>query len=377
MERSFVKELNMRLNMRKYVVIAVIVSTVVVMVGGSILGYSVYKWRTSLFFDFVPEGISMISPTEGWVVGKHEHLILSRPLDRSARAAVGQQSGDGRTVALHLHNGRWSRVPVPTELWHVFTVSADDAWASSLGDGLYHWNGSTWSKAPGAEAIEPDSLFMLSATDGWAVQGRLFWHFTGGRWIDASNLLPNDMGNVGSFCLSMLSADDGWAAGERGVILHYDGKVWKQVESPLVSDDPNQWANLTSISMVSPDEGWAAGEKSVGSKSASVILHYRDGKWAVARENAGDSVRALTMVLPGEGWAAIPAKSQVVWIGNFGTAFRGKTEILHYHDGHWTAVGVPGDEDIEEISMGSPSDGWALTSIGLLHYHAGVWEQFA
>lgn len=368
----------MRLNMRTCVVIVVIVSMVVVMVGASFLGCSVYRWRTSLFFDFVPEGISMISPTEGWVVGQQEHLILFRPLDRSARAAVGQRSGDGRTVALHLHNGRWSRVPVPTELFDVFTVSGHDAWASSLGYGLYHWNGSKWSKAPGTEAIESDSLFMLSATDGWAV-GKQFWHFTEGHWIDASDLIPNDIGNAGPFRLSMLSADDGWAVGEQGVILHYDGKLWKQVESPLVSDVPNQWASLNSISMVSPDEGWAAGEKyvGVGAKSASVILHYMDGKWTVARGNDGESVGALTMVSPSEGWAAIPAKWHVVTIGNFGTSFGGETEMLHYHDGHWTVVGFPGGEDIREISMGSPGDGWALTFSGLLHYHDGVWEQFS
>lgn len=361
--------------MRKYVMIAVIVCTLLA-VSASFLAYGVYKLGSSLFSSYIPEGISMSSPTEGWVVGERVHLILSRPSDTSARAAMRQQSSGKSTVALHLHDGHWSRVPVPIGLTAVFTVSAHDAWASSAGDGLYHWDGETWSKAPGTEAIDSDSLFMLSATEGWAV-GKQFWHFTDGHWIDASDLIPNDIGNAGPFRLSMLSADDGWAAGETGVILHYDGKLWKQVETPLVSDVPNQWASLNSISMVSPDEGWAAGEKyvGVGAKSSSVILHYLDGKWSVAREGDGESVEALTMVSPSEGWAAILTKSPVVIIGNNGTASRVNNEILHYHDGQWTAAGVPGDEDIKEISMGSPDDGWALTYIsGFLHYHDGVWK---
>lgn len=86
---SVLKELNVDKNVRKVVVIAVSICTVVVAVGASFLGYSVYKWRTSLFFGLVPEGISMSSPTEGWVVGMREHFFF------------GKSSGDPKDPAAH------------------------------------------------------------------------------------------------------------------------------------------------------------------------------------------------------------------------------------------------------------------------------------
>lgn len=254
--------------MRKHAVNALIVCMVVA-VSASFLGYSVYKWRTSLFFGLVPEGISISSPMEGWVVGQREHFTLSRPSEASALATMEQQESDESTVALHLHNGHWSRVPVPTGLWDVSTVSENDAWASSLMDGLYHWDGATWSKATGTEAMGAISsgwggISMLSATDGWAVSWGQIWHYTDGRWIDARNLIADGTGDFQLFGLTMVSANDGWAVGLWGVIMHYDGKVWKRVESPVASRNPHQAVSLTTVSMVSSDEGWAVGTWDTG-----------------------------------------------------------------------------------------------------------------
>lgn len=291
-----------------------------------------------------------------------------------------QSSSDESTVALHLHNGLWSRVPVPTALWNVFTVSADDAWASSSFDGLYHWDGTRWNKAPGTEAIDglgsgSVGIYMLSATEGWAVSGKHLLHFTHGHWIDVSNLIPNDIGDVLLHSLSMASADDGWAVGSNG-ILHYDGKVWKRVESPLT---PNQqeWVDLTGVAMVSHDEGWAVGRWYGEMESKSVILHYVGGRWTLTDGNVDGDLKTLAMVSPDEGWAATPRIARPVTVGNVYTAVNEGAKVFHYKSGHWVVERVPGEAAIEQISMDSPDDGWALTYGGLLHYHGGVWEQFS
>ena len=374
------KELHVDKNVRQVVVIAVSICTVVMAVGASFLGYSVYKWRTSLFFGLVPEGISMSSSTEGWVVGMRERFILSRPSDVGAPAEMAQSSSDESTVALHLHNGLWSRVRVPVAMFGVFTVSADDAWASSPLHGLYHWDGKTWSKVPGTETIGGISsgwggISMLSPSDGWAVSWGRIWHYTLGEWIDARNLLAEDSRDATLFSISMVSANDGWAVGLRGVILHYDGKLWKKVESPVSARDPHQAVDLKAVSMVSADEGWAIGTWDLGGHERSVILHYVGGKWTITYDNLDASLKTVAMVSPTEGWAA-GTMTRSVTVGNVTTLNVGGT-MLHYHDGRWTSARVPGNEDIIELSMGSPDDGWALTYDGLLHYHDGVWEQFS
>jgi len=50
----------------------------------------------------------------------------------------------------------------------------------------------------------------------------------------------------------MVSADDGWAVGRFGTIIHWDGAEWSNVTSPTA--DP-----LESVFMVGADDGWAVG----------------------------------------------------------------------------------------------------------------------
>jgi len=51
----------------------------------------------------------------------------------------------------------------------------------------------------------------------------------------------------------MVSADDGWAVGEGGTIIRWNGTEWSLVTSPTTLP-------LYSLFMVSEDEGWAVGE---------------------------------------------------------------------------------------------------------------------
>jgi hypothetical protein len=60
--------------------------------------------------------------------------------------------------------------------------------------------------------------------------------------------------------IAMLSTIDGWAAGELGAILHWDGRAWYPASSPASTA-------LFAFAFTSPTNGWAMGEY-------GVILHY-------------------------------------------------------------------------------------------------------
>ena len=96
----------------------------------------------------------------------------------------------------------------------------------------------------------------------------------------------------------MISANEGWAVGNNGVILHYINGAWQVVANPTSY-------SLAKIVMVSESEGWAA---------AGVILHYINGAWQVVKSPISPSFYSIAMVSPNEGWG-----------------FGAEGVILHYH----------------------------------------------
>jgi photosystem II stability/assembly factor-like uncharacterized protein len=65
----------------------------------------------------------------------------------------------------------------------------------------------------------------------------------------------------------MVSASEGWAVGNGGVLIHYADGVWKQVPSPTRE-------NLSGVTFTSASEGWAVGDQ-------HVILHFLNGGWSL------------------------------------------------------------------------------------------------
>ena len=90
------------------------------------------------------------------------------------------------------------------------------------------------------------SVFMFSATDGWAVgyYGTVL-HWNGSAWTKVTSPTTYDL-----YSIAMVSATDGWAMGKNGTILHWNGSAWTKVTSPTTYD-------LRSIAMVSATDGWA------------------------------------------------------------------------------------------------------------------------
>ena len=63
----------------------------------------------------------------------------------------------------------------------------------------------------------------------------------------------------------MVGADDGWAVGIDGLIIHWDGTEWSNVTSPAGE-------HLTSVHMVGADDGWAVGND-------GEIIHWDGTQW--------------------------------------------------------------------------------------------------
>ncbi len=153
------------------------------------------------------------------------------------------------------------------------------------------------------------------------------------------------------FSLSMLSADDGWAVGTQGTILHYTGGNWVSVKSPIDT-------YLLAISMANANDGWIVGASHYnGTTQLGTMLHYVNGAWTLTPNPTTSYLDAITMLSPYEGWA----------VGR---------DILHYVDGRWAKVPNPdgGTLSRSSVAMTSANSGWAVSADGfIMHYTGDTW----
>jgi hypothetical protein len=159
--------------------------------------------------------------------------------------------------------------------------------------------------------------------------------------------------------ISMLSATDGWAGGN-DLFVHYDGHTWKPMPNP------NQ-VTFNRLQMLSDTDGWAVG--SIGNTQA--ILHYDGQTWtaqplpasiASLAQQRYSSFGSLAMISPTEGWVGATLASDTQ---NAGTSTPDLTAaILHYANGQWTLQSSTKGAYLASISMLSATDGWASGEAG-------------
>jgi hypothetical protein len=222
-----------------------------------------------------------------------------------------------------------------------------------------------------------DSIFMLSASEGWAVgltsnsvrtSQNLMLHYRGGHWERVSDLTNQDLHTTiaGLDGIIMLSASDGWAIGNFlpansqtmvGAFFHYNGAHWSLQQTIT-------YGFLASFSMTSPTDGWAVGNyaKSGTQVAQSLLLHY-DGKTWTRVQAPGQQMTTIAMTSASDGWATGITR------GN-GNGFPGSI-VLHYNGTRWASSAILNINTVNALSLHSASDGWA---VGVQDFQNGTWK---
>jgi hypothetical protein len=226
--------------------------------------------------------------------------------------AVGQ-TGLQKTVILHWNGKAWTRVSSPSpgtydQLFGVAASSASNAWAvgqTQNGSGIHtlvlHWNGKAWtqvhSPSPGPMGDKLYGVTVTSASNAWAVgystvysEGwkTLILHWNGKAWtqvpspdpvtVSSSKLTWNVLQGVAATSVSNAWAvgyDETNLLGSKTMILHWNGKAWKQVASPnpfCATCD-----TLYGVASASARSAWAVGTVNTGGEV--VILHWNGTRW--------------------------------------------------------------------------------------------------
>jgi photosystem II stability/assembly factor-like uncharacterized protein len=149
----------------------------------------------------------------------------------------------------------------------------------------------------------------------------------------------------------------GWACGNNGLILKWDGDTWSKVETGLA---PNE--NFLAVVFADQTEGWVMG-------THGIILHYLGGNWSLDNSPTQEFI-----------YGAVVTPSRNVWaVGSSGA-------ILVYNGISWgmvSAVSQSGGssvtvtDDIYGVGLYGQNSGWACGNRGLiLSFDGQKWTPF-
>ncbi|HEX6798026.1 MAG TPA: hypothetical protein VF116_09980, partial [Ktedonobacterales bacterium] len=219
--------------------------------------------------DVTSEGLVGVAAAGGtaWTVGQHEGR------NGPAASLIAQETG-----------GVWSLVPsaspgtLSNRLAGVAAITPNDAWAvgsSANGALTEHWNGAGWSVIPSANATAVDNrlnaVAAASSSDVWAVGAAwdsqtytqpLAEHWNGASWTVAPGPAVTSPGGAELRAAAAISSGDVWAGGVAGTPLleHWTGSAWSIVPSPTAINGSSLDAfGINGISAVSSKDVWAVG----------------------------------------------------------------------------------------------------------------------
>lgn len=356
--------------------------------------------------------VDFVSEDEAWAVGRDGTLLhfegeawrsVASPTDQHLRGLdmaspnVGWAVGvDGTILG---YNGQiWQIVASPTDqnLHSVSAPAPDVAWAVGWEGAILHYDGERWTQLSPPLWIEEEvgvscpqegdgcvpilenrtlwDVLMLSADEGWMAGEEVLAYYSDGMWRSA---LAPAVPRVVDFA----PGGEGWAMG-RGLAMKYtEGKwyvvpetrfrvealdvvseqdAWAVGENHIYHYDGTSWKQIASpgrlwdLEMISDDEGWAVGYK-------GLIVHYDGREWREVTSPTDETILSLSMPSADEGWA----------VGRDGL-------MLHYREGAWETVTSPTSEHLRLVAMASPEEGWIVAGDGndqlLLHYRDGAWQ---
>jgi len=207
----------------------------------------------------------------------------------------------------------------------------------------------SWYLWPAAASVDLHDVALAQDGTGWAVgdQGVLL-RFDGTRWFVWPDPLPT-IHNLTA--VHVVSPSLAWAVTDGGEVLKYDGSGWWVV---AYASQP-----LRDVHMVpSGEQGWAVGDRGV------ILRYFQDG-WYELLESARPSTANLYGVF------AIDAK-QAWAVGEAGTILQYRQRVWQ----KWSAyeAGAQQAVTLRDIEMIAVDDGWIVGDEGtLLRYIEGVW----
>jgi hypothetical protein len=230
-------------------------------------------------------------------------------------------------------------------------ASAREGWA--VGQGIFHWDGTTWARTPNpvegnlssvtlVPSLTSSAVLTASVPQGWIVgdMGSIL-QLEGQSWHAVASPVTKTL-----LAVTAISHLDAWAVGDDGTIIHWDGIAWERMPSPTTEA-------LWSIAMASADDGWASG-------NSGTLLHWDGQVWTkVANPARFGGISSLAVVSADDVWA----------LDSYDRIF------LHWDGQRWSGMPMDPDSPVWTLTMQSSNNGWAGGSGVLLHWDGNRWSE--
>jgi hypothetical protein len=202
---------------------------------------------------------------------------------------------------------------------------------------MWIWMDGAWAESPTVPYPVFYGLWGASPQDIWAVgrktsaggasQGAMTYHYDGKAWKEhpPSAISTNLRGVSGS------AANDVWAVGDAGVILHRAGGDWQRVPSGTTLDLHAVWAESASRAWAVADQG--------------TILRWSSGAgWEPVPPVTQDALYAIWGAGPSQIWAVGASGTILLYDGSrWRQQWSGTASTLRAVHGHAGTTWVAGD----------------------------------
>jgi hypothetical protein len=272
-------------------------------------------------------------------------------------AACNRAGSEASQLLVERWNGvAWSALPGPAGLaghpegMSVSATSANDVWVAALGQAgpststddlpyVLHWNDGRWTDFRFARGAELNQVIAFSDSDVWVFGAHYDTdpftsydlHYDGHTWRKFS--LPVLDGRAGATSASDMwmigrAADETQSRESDSLAVHWDGHVWQTMRVPVITAPPGRHAQVDGTVVAGPDDVWTS-YGSMGTNGCCELgglLHWADGRW----QRVG---------LPGYGTITTPT----AWMdqdGHGGLWLIGQGWLAHYSNGSWARTDI-------------------------------------
>ena len=251
--------------------------------------------------------VTYVSPDTGYDDFGLYDVTATSANDAWAVGSTMQGAGGGGAL-VRWNGSTWNEVTVPGSTGSFLSVggsSPTNVWVMGVtSDGAsaaWHWNGTSFTSTSIGDSFFTSDVAVLGQKNAWAVgnggsddgaEGKAL-HWNGKTW--KSVITPMAARRIGA-----VSANDVWAVGgnDQPTAMHWDGTAWTTSDLPQVPipEGENGFSYFNDVVAISSSNVWAVGrlywgsgeELRSGEHNRPVLMHWDGQAWSLQLGPEGD-----------------------------------------------------------------------------------------